>query len=115
MFTSLVSWLLAACVPGLLMLATFGLQRLEARLTDDSADSALQLAMLIEAAAPKKELHQRVAARRPDPVFPKVPPLRTSFGTVGATIADEPGLPTRQYATANANPQFRATPHANRV
>jgi hypothetical protein len=114
-FTSLVSWLLAASVPGLLMLATFGLQRLEARITDDTTDSADQLAKMIEAAAPRKELPQRVPARRPDPVYATVPSLRTAFGTVGSAIGDEPGLPTRQYVTANANPQFRATQHANRV
>ena len=114
-FTSLVSWLLAACVPGLLMLATFGLERLESGFTDDSADSAKQLAKLIEAAAPRKELAQRASAHRPVPDFPRVPPLRTSFGTVGGRIDDEPGLPTRRHATANANPEFRATPHANRV
>lgn len=115
MFTTLVSWLLATCVPGLLMLATFGLQRLETTITADTADSARQLAKLIESAVPRNELPQRVAARGPDPVLPKVSPLRTSFGTVRHTIADEPGLPTREYATANVNPQFRATPHPNRV
>ncbi|CAN5707040.1 hypothetical protein BH09ACT8_BH09ACT8_44220 [soil metagenome] len=115
MFTSLVSWLLAACVPGLLMLATFGLQRLEAGITDDAADSANPLATMLEAAAPRKELPRRAATRRPDPVFPRVPPLRTTCATVSDTIYDEPGLPTRHYVTANANPEFRATPHANRV
>ena len=114
-FTSLVSWLLAACVPGLLMLATFGLERLEAGITDDSADSAKQLAKMIEAAAPRTELPQRAMTRRPEPIFPTVPPLRTRFQTAPDSIDDEPGLPTRHYATANANPQFRATPHANRV
>lgn len=36
MFTSFVSWLLVACVPGLLMLATLGLGRLEKELTTDT-------------------------------------------------------------------------------
>ena len=36
MFTLLVSWLLVACVPGLLMLATLGLGRLEKELTTDT-------------------------------------------------------------------------------
>ena len=35
-FTLLVSWLLVACVPGLLMLATFGLGRLEEALAHDT-------------------------------------------------------------------------------
>jgi hypothetical protein len=36
MFTLLVSWLLVACVPGLLMLATIGLGRLEKELTTNT-------------------------------------------------------------------------------
>ena len=36
MFTLLVSWLLVACVPGLLMLATLGLGRLEKELAHDT-------------------------------------------------------------------------------
>ncbi|MCV7230442.1 hypothetical protein H7J73_30985 [Mycolicibacterium komossense] len=110
-----MSWLLAACVPGLLMLATFGLQRLEAGITDDSVESAKQLTKLIDAAAPRPELPQRAISRRSDHDFPVVPPLRTAFRTVRGTIDGEPGLPTRRFAHANANPEFRETPHANRV
>src|ERR1700754_648288 len=36
MFTLLVSWLLVACVPGLLMLGTLGLGRLERELSTDT-------------------------------------------------------------------------------
>jgi hypothetical protein len=97
------------------MLATFGLQRLEAGMTDSAADSTKELTKLIEAAAPQPDNAQRAITRRPEPVFPIVPPLRTVFDTAGGTIGDEPGLPTRRYASAAANPQFRATPHANRV
>jgi hypothetical protein len=98
----------------LLMLATFGLERLEAGITNKSADSAASpdyIAKFIEAAAPKPEPGKRVPVRRPAPDFPTVPPLRTTFGTVD----DEPGLPTRRYGRAEANPQFQAAPHANRV
>ncbi len=39
MFTLLVSWLLVACVPGLLMLATLGLGRLESELAHDTVSA----------------------------------------------------------------------------
>jgi hypothetical protein len=96
------------------MLATFGLERLESGITNNSADSASSpdsIAKFIEAAAPRPELGKRVPVRRPDPDFPTVPPLRTTFGT----LDDEPGLPTRHYGCAEANPQFQTAPHANRV
>jgi hypothetical protein len=96
------------------MLATFGLERLEAGITADSADSADYITKFIEAAAPRPALGKRVPARRPDPVFPTVPPLRTAFGA-GSTLDDEAGLPTRRDGRAEANPQFQAAPHANRV
>jgi hypothetical protein len=93
------------------MLATFGLERLEAGITDDARDDAASLAKLIAAAAPRPELAARPLPRRFDPVFPTVPPLRTTY----TALDDEPGLPTRCYRRADANPQFQATPHANRV
>jgi hypothetical protein len=40
MFTLLVSWLLVACVPGLLMLATLGLGRLEKELATDTVTAS---------------------------------------------------------------------------
>jgi hypothetical protein len=110
-----VSWLLVALIPGLLMLATFGLERLEAGIINESADSAKELADLIDAAAPGTDHAYRPVPRRPEPDFPTFPPLRTVFGTAGGTLDDEPGLPTRHYARANANPQFQATRQANRV
>ncbi len=96
------------------MLATFGLERLEAEITNNPADSAGSvddIDRLIEAVTPRPELGKRPPARRPDPDFPTVPPLRTTFDT----LDDEPGLPTRHYGRADANPQFRAAPHANPV
>jgi hypothetical protein len=99
------------------MLATFGLERLEAGITDNSADSAGSadyIAKFIEAAAPRPALGKRVPVRRPDPDFLTVPPLRTALGA-GRRLDDEPGLPTRRYGRAEANPQFQAAPHANRV
>jgi len=51
MFTLLVSWLLVACVPGLLMLATLGLGRLEKELARDSV-TATDVAEFLEQAEP---------------------------------------------------------------
>ena len=93
------------------MLATFGLERLEAGITDDAGDDADALAKLLASAPPGPELEARRLARRLEPVFPAVPPLRTTY----SALDDEPGLPTRCYGRADANPQFQATPHANRV
>jgi hypothetical protein len=49
MFTSLVSWLLVACVPGLLMLAALGLGRLERELAHESV-TATEVAVFFEQA-----------------------------------------------------------------
>ncbi|AQA02698.1 hypothetical protein BVC93_09920 [Mycobacterium sp. MS1601] len=104
-----MSWLLAASVPGLLMLATFGLQRLEAGICPaPSRDGA--------------ELTKQPALRPPPPPapqyesdFPSFPSLRAAF----EALDGEPGLPTRLSPSAripvDGNPQFQATRHANRV
>lgn len=93
------------------MLATFGLERLESGITDKSADTADSLAKFIAAAAPASAGGKRALARPADPVFATAVPLRTIY----RPLDDEPGLPTRRYERANANPQFQATPQANRV
>jgi hypothetical protein len=77
--------LLVAFVPGLLMLATFGLDRLEAGLNADVAPSA-----------PKPPLLERAPARRAIAPPPAV-------------------LPTRIHASAGLNPQFSATRQPDRV
>jgi hypothetical protein len=97
--------LLAASVPGLLMLATFGLQRLESGIcTFESRDGA--------------ELTRQPTIRpepRPENDFPSFPSLRAAF----EALDGEPGLPTRLSPSApvhmDGNPQFQATRHANRV
>ncbi|MBI3225022.1 MAG: hypothetical protein HYZ39_08185 [Mycolicibacterium cosmeticum] len=80
-----MSWLLVAFVPGLLMLATFGLDRLEASLREDTAP-------------PRTEAN----------LLDRVPPPRPlAFETAG--------LPTRVQPTTGLNPQFPATRQPNRV
>jgi hypothetical protein len=83
-----VSWLLVAFIPGLLMLATFGLERLEASLeTDDTTTLRRNVGT---------DLLER---KRPAPREPQ------AFT----------GLPTRLAAADESNPQFPATRQPNRV
>lgn len=96
-----MSWLLVAFIPGLLMLATFGLERLESSLCRDTVTAA-DVADFLERAAPVKPA--AAVEARPEPI---ATPL------IG--FDDEPGLPTRIYRPSGANPQFQETRHANRV
>jgi hypothetical protein len=107
--------LLAAFIPGLLMLATFGLQRLESSLEDDAV-SAADVAEFLEQAEPDDvntlaregmgraldSLHQRLGERDW--------PLDSGTGA-GETAS----LPTRLYVHHRPNPEFQPTRHANRV
>jgi hypothetical protein len=110
-----VSWLLAAFIPGLLMLATFGLQRLESSLEDDAV-SAADVAEFLEQAEPDDvdtlaregmgraldSMHQRLGERD----WPR-------DGWIGA--GEMASLPTRLYVDHGSNPEFQPTRHANRV
>jgi hypothetical protein len=94
-----VSWLLVALIPGLLMLATFGLDRLEAGLVREQAPSRVRPAVRGAAAAlPVSELHHRELVLQ----------------TVGSSSSGD-HLPTRRNDPRATNPQFPATRHAYRV
>jgi hypothetical protein len=107
--------LLVALIPGLLMLATFGLERLETGLNRDTV-SATDVAEFLEQAEPADvgalardgmshaldRLHQRLHERE----------SMTNGRIAGG---DSPGLPTRLYVHHGVNPEFQRTPHANRV
>lgn len=97
-----MSWLVAVCFPGLLMLCTFGLQRLESVVHGDRPSPAEILVRLEQSAhSAREKAAQRTLSEfsgsaptnRLDPVF----------------LVDEPGLPTRP------NPLFRPSGLANRV
>jgi len=131
MFTLLVLWLLVACIPGLLMLATLGLGRLEKALARDSVSAtdvaeflkhadALDMHTLARKGMPEalEGLHRRQARRLAE--------LPAAGSHVGAYLVEsffatelvgvgEAGLPTRAAAHSRANPQFIATRHVNRV
>jgi hypothetical protein len=82
-----MSWFVAACFPGLLMLSTYGLQRLESVMHDDRPANG--------------EIVTLSVPRLSDFTTPIEPGLRL--------LADEPGLPTRP------NRQFQPTEYDNRV
>jgi len=131
MFTLLVSWLLAALVPGLLMLATLGLGRLERELARDSVtatdvDEFAENANAVDVHTLAREgmpealdyLHRRQAQRaldsppsgrhaRPDdsgPLFAR-----------DLDIYEEATLPTQMHKHSGANPEVTGTRHVNRV
>jgi hypothetical protein len=131
MFTLLVSWLLVACVPGLLMLAALGLGRLEKELAHDSVtatdvDEFLEHAEPVDVHTLAREgmpealeyLHRRQAQRLADSPPPSAHAGRHRAEPLFATDFNgraTPGLPTRIHAHSRANPQFSAPRHANRV
>jgi hypothetical protein len=107
--------LLVAFIPGLLMVGTFGLQRLEASLCDDTVSAADVVEFLQQAEdddvntlardgmssaldGQQRRLHNRES--RPRPV---------------AVLTEPTGLPTRVYVHHQSNPVFQPTRHANRV
>ncbi|WP_343575170.1 hypothetical protein [Mycobacterium sp.] len=126
-----MSWLLVAFTPGLLMLATFGLERLEAGLEKDTV-SATDVAEFLEHAEPTDVrtlardgmpealdcLHRRMARSTgaaphlPSRDEPPTDPLLVA--AVGPT-ASQPGLSGERRRHSRANRQFAPRQHANRV
>jgi hypothetical protein len=109
-----MSWLVAVCFPGLLMVFTVGLQRLESMLHGDRP-SAVELVARLEGAA--RSARQRAAQRAlaefsaPTPSLPAVPPPAPPPSRRFDPVLriDEPGLPTRP------NPLFQPSGLGNRV
>ena len=131
MFTLLVSWLLVACVPGLLMLATLGLGRLEKELAHETVtahdvDEFLEYAEAVDVHTLAREgmpealeyLHRRQAQRLSDSPAPGSHVGKHRAETIFARDFDdrgEAGLPTRMHTHSRVNPQFNGTRHVNRV
>jgi hypothetical protein len=131
MFTLLVSWLLVACVPGLLMLAALGLGRLEKELVRESitttdVDEFLEQAQAMDMHTLAREgmpealeyLHRRQAQRLALPPPPSAHIGRHRAESLLVGDFTEPGarpLPMRVGAHSGANPQFGGTRHVNRV
>ena len=121
-----MSWLVAVCFPGLLMVFTVGLQRLESMLHGDRP-SAVDLVSRLEGAA--RSARQRAAQRAPaefsaapaaPPPAPPPAPSPSPCPSPSPSLPpsrrfdpvlriDEPGLPTRP------NPLFQPSGLGNRV
>ena len=131
MFTLLVSWLVVACVPGLLMLATLGLGRLEKELAHDTVtatdvDEFLECAEAVDVHTLAREgmpealeyLHRRQALRPAES-----PPARAYIGprhaapqfAVAFADRDQVGLPTRLRTHSHVNPEVSGASYVNRV
>jgi hypothetical protein len=131
MFTLHVSWLLVACVPGLLMLVTLGLGRLESELAHRAVAAHdvvefLELAQPVDVRTLAREgmpealeyLHRRqalelaaypatglhVGRHRPETVFAR---------DLGRPV--EARLPAQIHAHSRINRQFDGTRYVNRV
>jgi hypothetical protein len=131
MFTLLVSWLLAALVPGLLMLATLGLGRLEKELAHGTVsasdvDEFLEHAEGVDVHTLAREgmpealdyLHRREAQRLLDSPSSGRHAKTDGAGPLFAGDIDDHGgapLPTRIHRHSRANPQGSETRHVNRV
>ncbi|MEX0580437.1 MAG: hypothetical protein WD228_04935 [Mycobacterium sp.] len=103
-----MSWLVAACFPGLLMLSTYGLQRLESAM--NSAGPA--------AAGTVPRLHRVVHANGLQAVpghASDLPEVATDTAPGHRLLAEEPGLPTRLCSLPKANRQFQPTGFSNPV
>ncbi len=103
-----MSWLLVTFIPGLLMLATFGLDRLEAGLDDDTVSPADVTAFLEQAKAdcakPAARTNEVETYELLDDEYEE------------RIITESPrGLPTRVFIHHGSNPEFQPTRHAHRV
>jgi hypothetical protein len=107
--------LLVALIPGLLMLATFGLERLESGLNRDTV-SATDVAKFLEQAEADdvNTLARDGMSRALDCMAQR---LQERESPISGFAAGDPtsGLPTRVYVHHRGNPEFRPTRRANRV
>ncbi|TPG31227.1 hypothetical protein [Mycolicibacterium hodleri] len=103
-----MSWLLVAFIPGLLMLATFGLDRLEASL-DGAAVSPADVTACLEQA---KADCAKPAVRNTDV---ETYELLDDEYEERVIIESPRDLPMRVFVHHGSNPEFQATRHAHRV
>ncbi len=110
-----VSWLLVALIPGLLMLATFGLERVEAGLRRDTLSTADVDEFLVQAEASDVDVLARAGMDR---ALHNIHQRLNERDTPLAGFVEDisaPRLPTRECLAHLANTEFRQTRHANRV
>ena len=127
MFTLHVSWLLVACIPGLLMLTALGLGRLELQLAHDTDKTApledadaVNVHTLAREGMPEalEYLHwrqdQRLSHSPPAGIHAGARHARPEFAVEFAE-RDRQRFPTLMRTHPGVNPQFEGTRHANRV
>jgi hypothetical protein len=108
-----VSWLLVGFIPGLLMLATFGLSRLEAGLVDDTL-TASDVAEFFEQA---EAAEMNTLAREGMPEALDCLHRRRAEHMIGEAMppVKQPGLSAPRHRHSRTNRQFGPPRHANRV
>lgn len=106
-----MSWLLVAFIPGLLMLATFGLDRLEANLDVDTVSPG-DVDALVEQA---KADCARPPARPDDHIVDDAYDTYDTWLVHRAPAGADGDLPTRIYVHHGSNPEFQPTRHADHV
>jgi hypothetical protein len=105
--------LLVALIPGLLMLATFGLERLESGLQRDTVTSTDVAKFLEQAeAADVDTLARDGMSRALDGMKQRLHERENNWS---GTSTPARGLPSRLYVHHQANPEFQPTRQANRV
>ena len=104
-----------AFIPGLLMLATIGLERLESALGCDTVSANDVAEFLQQAKADDMDTLARDGMSQALDNIHRRLQDRESAATELAVSADTSGLPTRLYIHQLANPGFQPTRHANRV
>lgn len=102
-------------VPGLLMLATFGLERLEAALAQDPDEAAEVPEFVQQAETERAKVLALEAAHRETDAEQHLSQDRSSAAQRYAVGFDGPSLPTRAYVHHRPNPQFQAPRQADRV
>jgi hypothetical protein len=116
--------LVVAFIPGLLMLATFGLQRLEAGLETDTV-TARDVAEFLEQAEPRDvrilardgmpdaldSLHRRIA----DELHYLPSSAEWATDQIRAAAVERPADPRQPPNDSQSNRQFAPRQHANRV
>ncbi len=110
-----MSWLLVAVTPGLLMMATFALERLETSLSRDTVSASDVAAFLEQAEADDvNTLARDGMSRAMDSQHRRLQGQGPKHDG-RTTAADNARLPTRVYVHSAANPEFQRTRQPNRV
>lgn len=110
-----MSWLLVALIPGLLMMATFALERLETGLSRDTVSASDVATFLEQAEADDVNTLARDGMSR---ALARQNRRLHGHGSIPdgpTTPTDTAGLPARVYVQSAMNPEFQRTRQPNRV